>query len=296
VEVAFSHWSASWPALIAYVLVAGWHLAGLARLLAASSAGANRAGTPAGRELRREAALCQLGFLVILLALVSPAGYFAGVYIWVRALQMLLVGVIGPGLIVLGAPWTALRLAIARRGVAASVSQDRQSWLMSRPVLAVVAANVVWIGWQLPVLYDAARANSALALAQHASYLAAGLLFWLQLISSRPLRQRVPPLRRVALLVGSVAAFTVLGMVLVFGSGELYFGFPASAHHVMSVLSDQQLSGAVLWMGFLPPAMVAAVALMMEWLRDEESADLSAGLDRLLTPRRNGWPSRPVIR
>ena len=290
-DVAFSHWSASWPALIAYVLVAGWHLAGLPRVLAPSEAG-----TPARRELQREAALCQLGFLLVLLALVAPVGYFAGVYIWVRALQMLLVAVVGPGLIVLGAPWTAMRLANARRRAAASASQDRRSWLMSRPVLAVVAANVIWIGWQLPVLYDAARASSALALAQHASYLAAGLLFWLQLISSRPLRQRVPPLRRVALLVGSVAAFTVLGMVLVFGSGVLYSGFPASAHHVMSVLSDQQLSGAVLWMGYLPPAMVAAVALMMEWLRDEESADLSAGLDRLLTPRRNGWPSRPVIR
>jgi putative copper resistance protein D len=209
---------------------------------------------------------------------------------------MLLVAVVGPGLIVLGAPWTALRLAVARGGAPAGTSPRRQSWLMSRPLLAVVAANVVWIGWQLPVLFDAARANSALALAEHASYLAAGLLFWLQLISSRPLRQRVPPLRRVTLLLGSVAAFTVLGMVLVFGSGVLYAGYANPAHRIMTVLADQQLSGAVLWMGFLPPAMVAAVALMMEWLRDEESADLSAGLDRLLTPRRNGWPSRPVIR
>jgi putative copper resistance protein D len=296
VEVAFSHWSASWPVLIAYVLAAGWHLAGLPRLLAANSVGTKGAGTPAGRELRREAALCQLGLLLVLLALVSPVGYFAGLYIWVRALQMLLVAVVGPGLIVLGAPWTALRLAVARGGAPAGTSPRRQSWLMSRPLLAVVAANVVWIGWQLPVLFDAARANSALALAEHASYLAAGLLFWLQLISSRPLRQRVPPLRRVTLLLGSVAAFTVLGMVLVFGSGVLYAGYANPAHRIMTVLADQQLSGAVLWMGFLPPAMVAAVALMMEWLRDEESADLSAGLDRLLTPRRNGWPSRPVIR
>ena len=295
-EVAFGHWSASWPALVAYALAAGWHLAGLPRLLAANSVGLNGAGTPASRELRREAALCQLGLLLVLLALVSPIGYFAGLYIWVRALQMLLVAVVGPGLIVLGAPWAAFRLAIARPGVAASASHDRQSWLVSRPVLSVVAANVVWIGWQSPVLFDAASANSAVALVEHASYLAAGLVFWLQLISSRPLRQRVPALRRVALLVGSVAAFTVLGMVLVFGSGVLYSGYANPAHHVMTVLADQQLSGAVLWMGFLPPAMVAAVALMMEWLRDEESADLSAGLDRLLTPRRNGWPSRPVIR
>jgi putative membrane protein len=306
VEVAFGHWSASWPALIAYVVAAGWHLAGLRQLLAASGAG-----TPAGRELRREAALCQLGLLTVLLALVSPVGYFASLYIWVRALQMLLVGVVGPGLIVLGAPWLALRLAAGRSSAAAasaaraaaaagpeadSASQDRKPWLTSRPALAVVAANVLWIGWQVPALFDAARGNSAVALAEHVSYLAAGLLFWSQVISSRPYSQRVPPLRRVVLVIGTVAAFTVLGMMLVFGSGVLYFGFPASAHHVMSILSDQQLSGAVLWMGVLPPMMVAAVALMMEWLRNEESADLSAGLDRLLTPRRNGWPSRPVIR
>jgi putative membrane protein len=282
VEVAFGHWSASWPALIAYVLAAGWHLAGLGRLRAANSMEANRAGTPASRELRREAALCQLGLLVVLLALVSPVGYFASLYIWVRALQMLLVGVVGPGLIVLGAPWTALRLGVSK--------------LMSRPALAVVAANVLWIGWQIPVLFDAARASSAVALAEHVSYLVAGLLFWLQMISSRPFSQRVAPLRRAALLVGTVAAFTVLGMVLVFGSNVFYSGFPASAHHVMSVLSDQQLGGAVIWMGVLPPMMVVAVALMMEWLRNEESAELSAGLDRLLSPRRNGWPSRPVIR
>jgi cytochrome c oxidase assembly factor CtaG len=299
-EVAFGHWSASWPVLIAYVLATGWHLAGLRRLLAATGAG-----TAASRELRREAALCQLGLLVVLLALVSPVGYFAGLYMWVRALQMLLVGVVGPGLIVLGAPWTALRFAVARpsatrsaaaAGSSAAGSSGRQPWLMSRPLLAVIAANVLWIGWQVPVLFDAARANAAVALGEHASYLAAGLLFWLQMIASRPFSQRVPPLRRVVLLVGTVAAYTVLGMVLVFGSNVMYFGFPASAHHVMSVVSDQQLSGAVLWMGFLPPTMVVAVALMMEWLRNEESADLSAGLDRLLAPRRNGWPSRPVIR
>ena len=62
------------------------------------------------------------------------------------------------------------------------------------------------------------------------------------------------------------------------------------------MLDDQQLSGAVLWMGMLPPLIIAGVALMMQWLSDEESAELSAGLDRLLTPRRHGWPSRPVIR
>ena len=138
--------------------------------------------------------------------------------------------------------------------------------------------------------------NGATSDLEHASFVAAGLVLWLQLVSSRPIIAPAPPLRRLALLVGTVGVSTVLGMVLVFGSGVLYPAYANSAHHVMTVLDDQQLSGAVLWMGMLPPLIIAGVALLMQWLGNEESADLSAGLDRLLTPRRGGWPSRSVIR
>jgi putative membrane protein len=308
VEAAVEHWSASWPVLIGYVVVVAWHLAGLRRSRPAGQPAMPEAGTT--QERRREAILFQLGLLVILLALVSPVGYLSTQYIWVRMLQELLVAVVGPGLIVLGAPWTAFGRVLSRLTALAGrtpapagpdvpgvrASQPRTPWLMSRPVLAVIAANIIWLGWQVPALFDAARSNAGLALVEHASYLAAGTVFWLQLISSRPFSQPTPPLRRMTLLVGTVATSTVFGMMLVFGSSVLYPAYANSAHHVMSVLDDQQLAGAVWWMGILPSMIVAAVALMMQWLKDEESAELSAGLDQLLTPRRHGWPSRPVIR
>src|SRR5215472_15035558 len=88
----------------------------------------------------------------------------------------------------------------------------------------------------------------------------------------------------------------LLGMVPVFRNRAVYPAYANSAHHVMTVLDDQQLSGAVLWMGMLPAAVTVGVALLKQWLDNEESADVSAGLDRLLAPRRGGWPSRPVIR
>jgi putative membrane protein len=278
VDAVIGHWSASWPVLIAYVALAGWHLAGLRRTLAQAAGGTRH-------ELAREAALFQLGIAVITLALVSPIGSSADVYIWVRALQELLVVFIGPGLIVLGAPWTVF-----------GISLGRLARVQSRPLLAVIAANVVWLGWQLPVLFDGAQASAGIALVEHASYVAAGLVFWLQLISSRPLSQATTPIRRVTLLLGTVLASTVLGMMLVFGNGVLYPVYVSSAHNLMSVLQDQQLAGAVLWMGMLGPMVVAGVALLLEWFSNEESAELSAGLDRLLAPRKHGWPSRPVIR
>jgi putative membrane protein len=265
-------------------------------------------------ELGRQAIAFQGGLLLTLLAVISPMGYFSDVYIWVRALQFLLVAMVATGLMVLGAPWQALRIAVrqdrsvrqpggSRAGDAGQGPwrrvpgmRGRTPYLLARPGTAVIAVNVVWLGWQLPVLYDAAKTNSAIASASHLTCLGAGIVFWLQLIGSRPLSPVATPLRRLKLVVGTVGAMTILGMVLVFGSAVVYPVYANSAHHLMTVLDDQQLSGAVLWMGSLAPLITVAVVLLMRWLSDEESEELSADLDRLLVPRRNAWSARPGVR
>lgn len=293
----FAHWSASWPVLAAYILVVPWHLTGLLRLRAQRAGGTGQDGAAGWAQLRREAAVCQLGLLLVLLALVSPLGYWSGVYIWLRAMQTLVVAVVGPGLIVLGAPWLPFR-QLWRPGAGGSAADQAAAvpFWVARPVPVVIAFNVVFVVWQLPYLFDLAKANSAVALAEHASLLAAGLLLWLQLISSRPVTVPCSPLRRVVFVIWTVGVSTVLGMVLVFGNNVLYPAYANSAHHLMTVLNDQQLSGAVLWMGMLPPLITAAVALLSQWLDNEDSAELSAGLRRMTGGRRGGWPSRPVIR
>jgi cytochrome c oxidase assembly factor CtaG len=305
VDVAFSHWSASWPVLICYLALAGAHLTGLRRLLSGGATAPLDGVTT--QQLRREGLLFQLGLLVVVLAVVSPMGYWSGEFIWIRAVQELLVAVAGPGLIVLGAPWPALAESVrsrrrpseqSREPAAAAPSRPaQQAWPLAHPLLWVIAFNVVVLGWQVPVLFDLVRDNTAAAIAEHATYVAAGIMFWLQLSGSRPLSPQTAPLRRVKMVVGTVIVSTVLGMVLVFGSGVLYPAYAAgTAHQVMTVLDDQQLAGGVLWMGMLPALMVACVALLLQWFANEESAELSAGLDRLVSPRMGAWPSRPVIR
>ncbi|HTW05605.1 MAG TPA: cytochrome c oxidase assembly protein [Streptosporangiaceae bacterium] len=272
-----SHWSASWPALISYALVAGAHVAGVLRLRARDGG--------VGRERRREALLFQSGLLLALLAIVSPLAHEAGIFIWVRAVQDLILAVVAPGLIVVGAPWQAFGFRGSSGG-----------WWLRWPVASVLAFNVIWVVWHIPVLYDRIPASGAATAAEYVLYLAAGTLFWLQVIGSRPWNPVSPPVRRAGLLIGTVAVDTVLGMVLVFGSSVIYPSYTNAAHHVMTVLDDQQLAGAVLWMGMLPPVITAAVAVLVRWLNDEESDALSAGLDRLLTQRSSAWPSRPRFR
>jgi len=287
----FTDWSASWPALGCYAVLAVGYATGLARLPGHA------------RPRARSAVAFQSGLLLALLTLVSPAGYWADRFLWLRALQFILLAVVASGLMVLGAPGPALRQAVRPRARGAGASPARpvpgpdrageRPWLVRSPVAAVAVVNVVWLGWQLPVLASAARTSSAVAGGYHGTILAAGLLFWLQLIGPRP---AAPPLRRLALVVATVGVTTIGGMVLVFGSAVLYPGYANQWHHVLTVLDDQQLAGAVYWMGMLPPLIVAAVALLTRWLSEEESAELSAGLDRLLTPRKNAWSARPGMR
>ena len=287
------HWSANWLVLVIYAAVAGAHLTGLRRLLS---------GDPAGRRaMIREAAVFQGGLLLALLAIVSPLGYWSGIYIWVRALNDLTLAFVAPGLVVLGAPWSALARCLGRPAPAASDTPGPRPWWLRWPVATVVAFNVMWLGGHLTVVFDRAPASRAAAIAGYLVYLGAGILFWLQLIGSRPWSPAASPLRRAALLAGTAAADTVLGMVLTFGSSVVYPGYANQWHHVMTVLDDQQLSGAILWMGILPPVVAAAVAALNRWLNDEDSAALSVGLDRLLDqPDRGGrhpaWPSRPRFR
>jgi putative membrane protein len=288
-----AHWSAIWPALAIYLALAVAHLAGTAR---------GGLGGPGGRRaVLSEAALFQGGLLLALLAIVSPLRYWSGIYVWVRAVQDLVLAVVAPGLIVVGAPWPALARSVGRRQIGqgspdGAAAGQRQPWWLRWPLATVVAFNVIWLGWHLPALFDKVPVSAAVAALEYAAYLGAGVLFWLQVIGSRPWEPAAPPMRRAAFLVGTVAADTILGMVLVFGSGVFYRFYDNSWHHVMTVVDDQQLAGAVLWMGALPPMIAASVAVLVRWLNDEESEDLSAGIDRLLTQRSSAWPSRPRFR
>lgn len=289
-NVVVSHWSASVAALAAYAVVAAVHLTGM------------RGAATGGR--RSEAVVFQLGLLLALLAVVSPVAYWAGRFIWIRGVQDVVLAIGAPALIVLGAPWLplhrALRVRRAGQEEPARAAQSAGLGLLkgrrALPVLVTVAFSVVWWGWHLPVAYDAVLGHGLVYAAEVVTYLGAGVLLWLQFIGSRPYRPRLGPLRRLALVAGTAASCTVLGLVRVFGNGVAYSAYSGAGHNVMSVLADQQVGGAVLWVAALVPLGVVAVALLIRWLNDEESQTLATGIDRLLKPPTSAWPSRPGLR
>jgi cytochrome c oxidase assembly factor CtaG len=142
-------------------------------------------------------------------------------------------------------------------------------------------------------LYDAALRHPVVYAAEVVSYLGVGVAFWLQLIGSRPLTPRFPPLLRVMLIAGTVVTSTILGMVLGFGANVIYPAYQlVGHHHLLTVVADQQVGGAELWVLVLPSYIIAGVALLVRWLNDEESEALALGFDRLLRPPKSAWPAR----
>jgi putative membrane protein len=318
-NMVVSHWSANVAVLAMGLVIAVVHLAGVRGMVADAVRGGGAA--PAG--LAREAVAFDAGLAVVLLALVSPLAYWSGQFIWVRSLQDLLLAVVAPPLIVLGAPWLPLRRGLSVWGLsvwglsagrggrvpappaeaatgsggAVRAPECRPAGWLSWPVAVTVAFTVTWCGWHVPVLYDAALRHPAVLAAEVASYLGVGALFWLQLIGSRPLTPRFPPLLRVMLIAGTVVTSTILGMVLGFGANVMYPAYLGTGdHHLATVVADQQLGGAILWVLVLPAYIIAGVALLVRWLDDEESQALGIGFDRLLRPPKSAWPTRTGLR
>lgn len=316
-DMIVSHWSANAAVLAVSAAVVIAHLTGMRAL----TAQARRAGTPLDGGLRNQAVVFYLGVLTAALALVSPVGYWSQRHIWVRSVQDLLLVEVAPALIVLGAPWLALARGLwpwrpqpgepdtHPGGPAMAAGSSRQpgpgagpawparrtsrgAWLFV-PVLVTVSLNAVWWVWHLSPLYDAALGSSWVYAAEVAVYLGLGVAFWLQVIGSRPVAPQFGPVKRVMLMAGTVASGTVLAMALAFGSGLFYPAYLGPDHGMVAALADQQLGGAVLWVLSLPLFVVAAVAILNKWLKNEESDTLAAGLDRLLKPPTSAWPSWP---
>jgi cytochrome c oxidase assembly factor CtaG len=303
-NVVVSYWPANVVASVAYAVAAITHLLGMHE----AAADARRQGRPLPPGQLRRAVAFQAGLLLAVLAVVSPVGYWSYRFIWVRNFQDVILAIAAPALIVLGAPWLPLRRGTVlpgrdRRAAGMpgrgddgnAAGRDWSSGWPAVPIVVTVVFCVIWWVWHLPGPFDAAVRTPAVYVLEMISYLAAGILLWLQLLESPPLRPQLPPLRRIALVVVLAASGTVLGLIRAYGPGVAYPAYLGSGRSVSAVVSDQQAGGGILWVIPLIPLSILAVALAIRWLSDDESEATAADFDRLLK-HKSAWPSRPGLR
>ncbi len=194
------------------------HERGLARL-------ARRSRPERTRARRRRALVFYAGLALLLLTVTSPIHYWAGDYFFVHMIEHILIMFFAPILIVAGAPWLPLVHALPvglRRSAGRALLLS--GWaaplralgrLFTNGVVAVALYNLVMCVWHLPIAFDAAETDQAIHIwLMHGSFLVSGVLFWLQVIPSYPIRPRLGWPGRIAAIFVTDCVMFVLAMAL----------------------------------------------------------------------------------
>jgi putative copper resistance protein D len=252
------------------IAIASAVLVGAAYLLAVRQVTERHRRNPP-RPWRTLAFLAGLGALLV--ALVSPVEAYEGQLFSVHMVQHMLIELVAAPLLLLGRPITlALRVSSppARRTLL-RVLHSGPIRMLAFPVVAwVVFAAVNW-GWHFSAAYDVALENELVHYLQHASFLAAALLFWWPVLDADPSPWRLAHPVRLLYLFLAMPQNSFLGVALLSAGDPLY------SHYVTNLrawgptpLEDQQLGGVIMWVVGDLAFLAGMVAVIGSWMRHED--------------------------
>lgn len=197
----------------------------------------------------------QGGLAVVLLAIASPLDAFGELLLQVHMLQHLLLMMVAPPLLWLGAPFAPLL-----RGLPASWLRDglgpflawpalrsAAHWLV-HPVVAWLAFVVATWVWHAPALYELALRSSFWHEVEHLCFIGTGLLFWWPVIQPWPSRSVWPRVAMVPYLLLASLQTTAFSALFAFSERPIYSAYELAPRLFgIGVLADQAAAGAVMW-------------------------------------------------
>lgn len=215
-----------------------------------------------------------LGVLSLWVALASPLDTFSGFILTAHMLQHMMLMMIAPPLILLGAPLVPLVRGLpvfAAREFAGPFLNWRVAMRIGNalihPAVALVIMGAAMFAWHTPRLYELALASGGWHEVEHACFFLASLIFWWPVIQPWPSHTRRPRWLLVPYLLIGDLQNTVLSAILVFSDRVIYPSYGTTPRLFgFSALADQAAAGAIMWVVgssvFLIPATVIAVQLL----------------------------------
>jgi putative membrane protein len=211
------------------------------------------------------------GMVALAIALVSPLEALDDKLLITHMLQHLLLLMVAPPLLLLGAPQIPLIRAIppsiAKRtiGVVAKSSACKGFLkFVTHPLIALLSFSVAMLGWHLPGPFEFALRSDCWHAVEHGCFIAAGMLFWYPIVRPWPATERWPRWAFVPYLLIADAENSMLAAFMVF-SGRLLYPIYARAPHINGIppITDQIVAGAIMWVPgsilFLLPAVVIVI-------------------------------------
>jgi putative membrane protein len=228
-----------------------------------------------GRRWPRRRTACFVGGLAaVYLAIGSPVATYTGTYFEAHVVQHLLLMVVAPPLLALGAPSTLLLQTSSRR--------TKRLWLgvlRSRPFALLTFPLVVWalyfgvmFGFFLTSLLNTAMLHMWLMDIMNLVFLFGGTLYWWPLVGLDPI---------VHWRMGYGARMV---NVLIGGPPEVILGLAILSSHTpiasMYSLSSTHAGGGLLWISTEAATLIGFLPIFWQWIgADERAAKRS---DRIL--------------
>lgn len=249
------------------VVAAGGYVAGWWRL-------GRRAGAGLG-TWRLAAAVSALAALAT--ALASPLDALAHERFSAHMVQHLLLLTVVVPLSLLADPFPVMMWALPARGRAAVGSLFARGGALRPWLRALTAMPVGWLAfaaalwlWHLPALYERALDDGLVHALEHATLLAAALLYWWPLLDPAPrVRRRARPGAAIAYVVLAAFQSAALGLALMLWPSVLYAAY---ARGTADALADQAWGGLLMWTVSGVVDMAVVMALVWRFLRAAEPA------------------------
>jgi putative copper resistance protein D len=243
---------------------------------------------PANPVGRSRSVAWALGVLVILLALDSGIERYDTTLFWVHMIQHLLLTLVAPLLLLFAGPITLLLRAVSpetRRRWVLPLLHARVVRALSFPVVSwLLFAGVMWASHFSP-LFEAALEDEWIHRLEHGLFLGSALLFWWPVVGPDPSPWRMRPAARVLYVGLQMPQNTFLALALTMSSQPLYQHYLTTGRTWgPTPLEDQQVAGAIMWLGGDLMFLTVVILLVFAWMRADERR--SVGEERRLEPER----------
>jgi cytochrome c oxidase assembly factor CtaG len=213
------------------------------------------------------------GLVTIYLSLASPLDAFASFLLSAHMVQHLLLTMVAPPLLLLGAPQLPLLCGLPRRVASQALGPFLQSPLLKSLVYRLMHPAVCWvlfilsnIIWHFPVFYELALRSPAWHKVEHFCFLGTAMLFWWHVVQPWPSRPYWPRWAMIPYLLLADLQNTALAAFLCFYDRVVYQTYQVSPRFGMSALDDQAAAGAIMWVPgsivFIVPAALIAVQFL----------------------------------
>jgi cytochrome c oxidase assembly factor CtaG len=205
------------------------------------------------------------GLAMALLAVVSPIDWYGeNRLLWVHMVQHLLLGDIGPLLVVLGLTGPLLRPLLA-------LGPIRALRPLAHPMVALPVWTIDLYLWHVPALYQAALNHEGIHALEHVCFFLFGALMWAAVVEPLPGPAWFGNGWKAIYTLAVRAAGTVLAFVLLWINHPLYGYYVAVQRATgISTVSDQRAAGAIMFIEGSVVTMLAFAWLFIRYTRELE--------------------------